>query len=248
MNTWKTGNSSFMIFHGWRNFAVNLLIQILLKLALPFHSEKREPALVRTDNWTNFVSGEKELCICIQRWNRQCIHKYLFQQEVHWIFNHPAASHDGGIWDRCIRTTRKIQSALLNEKALNDEGLLTLMCNVETIAKGRPITEVSERTPEIFPLITCFYYDKKPFYHQGPVAQRLVSANRWLRGIKTYRFPWYLTLVSANHALSNPGQVFCKVKITALEGGGARSSIWRINFGNAFSFVPKATEVEKIHA
>ena len=33
----------------------------------------------------------------------------------------------------------------------------------------------------------------------------MVSANRWLRGIKTYRFPWYLTLVSANHALSNPG-------------------------------------------
>ena len=26
------------------------------------------------------------------------------------------------------------------------------------------------------------------------------------RGIKTYRFPWYLTLVSANHASSNPGQ------------------------------------------
>ena len=41
---------------------------------------------------------------------------------------------------------------------------------------------------------------------QGLVAQRLVSANRWLRGIKTYRFPWYLTLVSANHASSNSGQ------------------------------------------
>ena len=40
---------------------------------------------------------------------------------------------------------------------------------------------------------------------QGPVARSLVSANRWLRGIKTYRFPWYLTLVSTNHASSNPG-------------------------------------------
>ena len=35
----------------------------------------------------------------------------------------------------------------------------------------------------------------------------MVSANRWLRGIKTNRFPWYLTLVSANHASSNPGLV-----------------------------------------
>ena len=41
---------------------------------------------------------------------------------------------------------------------------------------------------------------------QGPVFRSLVSAIRWLRGIKTYRFPWYLTLVSANHASSNPGQ------------------------------------------
>ena len=41
---------------------------------------------------------------------------------------------------------------------------------------------------------------------QGPVARSVVSANRWLRGIKMYRFPWYLTLVSTNHASSNPGQ------------------------------------------
>ena len=33
----------------------------------------------------------------------------------------------------------------------------------------------------------------------GPVARSLVIANRWLRGTKTYRLPWYLTLVSANH-------------------------------------------------
>ena len=44
------------------------------------------------------------------------------------------------------------------------------------------------------------------YLDQGLVARSLVSANRWLRGIKMYRFPWYLTLVSTNHASSNPGQ------------------------------------------
>ena len=39
----------------------------------------------------------------------------------------------------------------------------------------------------------------------GPVARSLVSTNRWLRGIKMYRFPWQLMLVSTNHASSNPG-------------------------------------------
>ena len=39
--------------------------------------------------------------------------------------------------------------------------------------------------------------------HVGSVAGSLVSANR-SRGIKIYRFPWYLMVVSANHASSNP--------------------------------------------
>ena len=43
--------------------------------------------------------------------------------------------------------------------------------------------------------------------NQGPVAQSMVGPNRWLRVVKTYRFPWYLSLVRANHASSNPGQV-----------------------------------------
>ena len=34
----------------------------------------------------------------------------------------------------------------------------------------------------------------------------MVSANHWLRGIKTYRLSWYLTWVSANHASSNWAQ------------------------------------------
>ena len=50
----------------------------------------------------------------------------------------------------------------------------------------------------------------------GPVARSLVSANRWLRGIKMYRFPWYLTLVSTNHVSSNPGLVLAII-ILSLE-------------------------------
>ena len=51
---------------------------------------------------------------------------------------------------------------------------------------------------------------------QGPVARSLVSANHWLRGIKMYRFPWYLTLVSTNHASSNPGQSVYPISRTIL--------------------------------
>ena len=43
--------------------------------------------------------------------------------------------------------------------------------------------------------------------HLGPVTRNLVSASRWLRSIKPYRFPWYLTLVSLTMLRHNPGLI-----------------------------------------
>lgn len=60
------------------------------------------------------------------------------------MFNPPAGSHHGGVWERCIRTVRKITNAILKEQTLDDEGLLTLICEVEAIINGRPITKVSD--------------------------------------------------------------------------------------------------------
>ena len=37
-------------------------------------------------------------------------------------------------------------SALLKEQVLDDEGLTTLMCEVESIVNGRPLTKVSNDT------------------------------------------------------------------------------------------------------
>ena len=109
-----------------------------------FIARRGKPVLVRSDNRTNFVSGDKEIRVSVQQWNNQRIHEYLLQQDVRWIFNPPAGSHHGGIWERCIRTTRKILNALLKEQVLSEEALLTLLCEVESIMNGRPITQFSD--------------------------------------------------------------------------------------------------------
>ena len=72
------------------------------------------------------------------------ITEFLLQRSVQWIFNPPAGSHHGGVWERCIRTVRKVMNALLREQVLEDEGLATLMCEVENIVNGRPLTKVSD--------------------------------------------------------------------------------------------------------
>jgi hypothetical protein len=98
---------------------------------------------IRTDNGTNFTSGEKELRESIVNWNQEKIHSYLLQKHIKWSFNPPYGSHHGGLWERMIRSIRGILRALLKEQVLDDEGLQTVMCEVEALLNGRPITKVS---------------------------------------------------------------------------------------------------------
>lgn len=67
----------------------------------------------------------------------------LRQKGVEWIFNPPTGSHFGGIWERQIRSVRKILKSVLKEQTVTDECLQTLMCEVEAIINDRPITNSS---------------------------------------------------------------------------------------------------------
>ncbi|KAK3722273.1 hypothetical protein QZH41_005187 [Actinostola sp. cb2023] len=72
-----------------------------------FIARRGKPEIIRSDNGTNFVAGNKEIREAISQWNNQKIHEFLLQRQVKWVFNPPAASHHGGIWERCIRTHLK---------------------------------------------------------------------------------------------------------------------------------------------
>ena len=64
----------------------------------------------------------------------------------------PAGSHHGGVWERSIRTVRKVMNALVKEQVLDNEGLNTLLCEVEAIINGRPITKLSDDPRDLEPL------------------------------------------------------------------------------------------------
>jgi transposase InsO family protein len=115
-----------------------------------FVSRRGQPELIQSDNGTNFVASEKVLREAVQDWNQNKIEHFLRQKGIQWKFNPPAASHMGGVWERQIRTVRKVLGALTKEQNMDDEGLSTLMCLVEAIVNGRPLTTVSDdaRDPE----------------------------------------------------------------------------------------------------
>ena len=103
--------------------------------------------ILRSDNGTNFVAGNKELKDSLKSWNENQIDDWCKARDINWKFNPPAAPHFGGIWEREVQSIKKVMNAMLqefsNQVKMTDELLLTLMCEIEDILNNRPLTAVS---------------------------------------------------------------------------------------------------------
>jgi hypothetical protein len=108
-----------------------------------FVSRRGPPKKIYSDNGTNFRGVEAEVKDALSNWNQDKIRERLRQQGIEWRFNAPAASHTGGVWERMIRTTRKILRALVGNSLLDHETLTTVLCKVEKIINDRPLVKAS---------------------------------------------------------------------------------------------------------
>ena len=93
------------------------------------------PKEIHSANGTNFTGAEQELREALERLDQAKIYNSLRSNDVQWSFNPPEASHQGGIWERMIRSVQKILGALLKEQLVNDATLSTLLCEVERIQR-----------------------------------------------------------------------------------------------------------------
>ncbi len=124
---------------------------------------------LRSDNGTNFTSAEKELKRALEELNHNKITQFLAHKGIKWSFNPPSASHHGGAWERLIRMVRKVLSSVLTQQTLDDEGLHTVLCEVEAILNDRPITKMSEDPNDLEPLPPnhLLTMKRKPVYPPG---------------------------------------------------------------------------------
>ena len=110
-----------------------------------FCSRRGFPETVKSDQGKNIVGAVGEIRRAWQEMDHNTIQKSLRKNGVQWSFNPPKASAMGGVWERMIRTVRKVLLGVLNpHTTLNDEMLQTVFCEVENLVNSRPITKVSD--------------------------------------------------------------------------------------------------------
>lgn len=117
-----------------------------------FTARRGQVLELRSDNGTNFVGAERELREAMESWNHTLINNTLLQKGINWVFNPPTGSHHGGVWERLIRSVRKVLNSTLKLQTLDEESLHTVLCEAEAIVNSRPITKASTDPNDLEPL------------------------------------------------------------------------------------------------
>ena len=118
-----------------------------------FADRRGRPSKIISDNGTNLALARNELAKTFRQLDHSKIIRAARQQNIEWIFNPPLASHQGGIWERMIRTVRRVLCAVLDRNVrLSDDVLHTVMCNVENIVNSHLISKLSDDVDDDTPL------------------------------------------------------------------------------------------------
>ena len=146
-----------------------------------FLARRGSVELLRSDNGSNFVGAERELREALRSVKQTEVQNAMSAAGVKWVFNPPYASHFGGVWERQIRSVRRILASVMKQQELTDEGLATMFCEVEAIINSRPLTKLSDDPDDLEALTPNHLLTLKgPGAPIGTFTKRDVyAADRW---------------------------------------------------------------------
>ncbi|GAA56646.1 hypothetical protein CLF_111304 [Clonorchis sinensis] len=104
-----------------------------------FIARRGAPEKIISDYGSNFVGAETELKRAIEQLSHPRISNDLLRYNFEWQFTPPLSSHKGGVWERLIRSVRRILRSTVNEQDANDEELVTFLTEAERVMNRRPI-------------------------------------------------------------------------------------------------------------
>ncbi|XP_017482824.1 PREDICTED: uncharacterized protein LOC108371732, partial [Rhagoletis zephyria] len=135
-----------------------------------FMNRRGVPVRIRSDRGTNFVDASKEELVLIdQRVADECA-----RRGVEWVFNTPANPSAGGIWERMVRSVKRVLAFVLKEKAPQAETLISLLIEAENLVNSRPLTHLPLESDSAEPLTPNHFLLGGPNFVQTPTVDEQV--------------------------------------------------------------------------
>ncbi|XP_015112561.1 uncharacterized protein LOC107038158 [Diachasma alloeum] len=125
-----------------------------------FIARRGGPAVLYSDNGTNFVDGSNAL--------RSLDWETIITQEaltrIDWRFNSPLAAWWGRWWERMVRMVKDLLKRTLGKASLTFEEISTILCDCEAIINARPLTYLAEDLQQLVPLSPDMFLRDLPDY------------------------------------------------------------------------------------
>ena len=113
-----------------------------LQVLRRFLSIRGQPAMMMSDNGTQFVGAERELREMITGWNKDELREFCAEKGMKWKFTTPAAPHHNGCAEALVKSCKKALKIAIGKQVLTPFELYTCLLEVANLVTQRPIDRI----------------------------------------------------------------------------------------------------------
>ena len=98
--------------------------------------------MMMSNNRTQFVGAERELCEMITGWNKDELREFCAEEGMKWKFTTPAALHHNGCAQALVKSCKKALKIAIGKQVLTPFELYTCLLEVSNLVNQRPIGRI----------------------------------------------------------------------------------------------------------
>lgn len=188
----------------------NLSTEAFLLTLKRFVARRGNPAVIYSDNATNFVGSRNHLKELHDFFKNKAytnaIEDFLSSNETQWKFIPPRSPHWGGIWEAAIKSAKHHIVRIVGQTTLTFEEFSTVLATIESILNSRPICPLSNDPTDLSCLTPGHFLigDSLSAYPEKDVSE--VSDNRlstWQKCEKIKQLFWKRWTIEYLNRLQN---------------------------------------------
>ena len=107
-----------------------------------FMAIRGQPAVIVSDNGTQFVGAEKELRAMIVGWSKDILQDFCAERGTDWKFVTPSAPHQNGCAESLVKSCKIALRKAVGNQVLTPFKLLTCMTDVANLVNQHPIGRI----------------------------------------------------------------------------------------------------------
>ncbi|XP_068682177.1 uncharacterized protein [Montipora foliosa] len=122
--------------------AVDCSTMEFLQVLRRFFAIRGQPAVMISNNGSQFVGAERELGEMVRGLSREEIQNFCAEKGMHWKFTTPAAPHQNGCAEALVKTCKNALKRAIGSQLLTPFELHTVFLEVANLVNQRPIGRI----------------------------------------------------------------------------------------------------------